>query len=80
MNFGHVARSPEFWGSIARKLRFDVLNFSLEVLLLRRALGGLPNVNLDVQISWQARHFVNADGQTSWQYVCSDVLALICVF
>ena len=37
------------------------------VLLLRLALAGLRDVNLDVQISWQAQCFVDLEVQSSWQ-------------
>ena len=51
--------------SLERKLRFGILMLSLEVLLLRIALAGLHDVNLDVQISWQAQYFVGLKVQIS---------------
>ena len=49
----------------------------LEALLLRNALAGLRDVNLDVQIlwaqglvvhmSWQAQHFVDLEVKILWQ-------------
>ena len=31
------------------------------------ALAGLRDVNLDVQISWQAQYYVDLEVQISWQ-------------
>ena len=50
MTLGDVAR---FQKSEAAFLHLDVV---LEVLLLQNAVAGLRDVNLDVQISWQAQH------------------------
>ena len=50
VTFGHVARfqkSKEVSGETC-------VTLSVEVLLLRTALAGLRDVNLDVQISWRA--------------------------
>ena len=44
---------PEIGGSLARKLRFDILILSLEALLWQNALSGLRSVNLEVQILLQ---------------------------
>ena len=46
-------------GRLKRKLRIW--------LLLRITLAGLRNVNLDVQISWQAQYFVDLEMQIPWQ-------------
>ena len=40
---------------------------SLEAFLRRSALAGLRHVNLEVQISWQAQHFVSLKVQSSCQ-------------
>ena len=54
-------------GSLARKLRFGIWVLSLEAFLQRNTLAGLRRVNLEVQISWQAQHFVNLKVQISRQ-------------
>ena len=52
-------------GSLEQKRRFDILMLFLEVLLLRIALAGLHDMNLDVQIALQAQYFVDLEVQIS---------------
>ena len=52
------------WGSLERKLCFGILLLFLEVPLLRSAMAGLRDVNLEVQNAWQAwqaHHYVNLE-------------------
>ena len=58
VTFGHVARFRNRSKSRA-KAALGILMLSLEVLLLRIALAGLRDLNLDVQTSWQAQCFLN---------------------
>ena len=44
---------------VATKAAFWHLDIVLDELLLRSALAGLRDVNLDVQISWQVQYFVD---------------------
>ena len=48
-------------GILEAKLRFGILMLSLEVLLVRITLAGMCDVNLDVQISWQAQCVVDLE-------------------
>ena len=78
---GAVSRDLDMWLDFRnrrkpRKLLFGMLILSLEVLLLRIALAGLRGVYLDVQISWQAQHFVDLEVQTLWQ--CTTLSTLKC--
>ena len=50
-----------------RNLHLGILMLSLEALLLRLALAGLRDVNLDAQISWQAQFYVDLEVPIPWQ-------------
>ena len=41
--------------------------WQLAALLLQNALAALHDVNLDVQIAWQAQGFVDLEAQISWR-------------
>ena len=65
-DFSTCGSFSEIGGSLARKLCFGILMLSLQEAFLRQnALAGLRYVNLEVQISWQAQHFVTSKAQQS---------------
>ena len=59
----------ELGGNLQGKLCFAILLFLdvFESALAANRLGGLCDVNLDAQISWQAQYLVDLEVQISWQ-------------
>ena len=66
-DFSTCRSFSEIGGRLARSCVLVICMLSLEAFLLRSALSGLPHVNLEVQVSWQAQHFVTLKVLILWR-------------